>query len=108
MNIILNKIFIINRATQLHQAQHSWVFLFVIEVVDLDMEKDKNPEEVTIEIGTNGQEAYKTLVEWVKTVPKTINELKKSGTEEDLKTYQLQVKMVLDKLKQIELKLDND
>ena len=108
MNIILNKIFIINRTTQLHQAQHSWVFLFLIEVVDLDMEKDKNPEEVTIEIGTNGQEAYKTLVEWVKTVPKTINELKKSGTEEDLKTYQLQVKMVLDKLKQIELKLDND
>jgi hypothetical protein len=108
MNIILNKIFIINRTTQLHQAQHSWVFLFVIEVVDLDMEKDKNPEEVTIEIGTNGQEAYKTLVEWVKTVPKTINELKKNGTEEDLKTYQMQIKMVLDKLKQIELKLDND
>ena len=41
------------------------------------MEKDKNPEEVTIEIGTNGQEAYEILVEWVKTVPKTINELKK-------------------------------
>ena len=77
-------------------------------LVDLDMEKDKNPEEVTIEIGTNGQEAYKTLVEWVKTVPKTINELKKNGTEEDLKTYQMQIKMVLDKLKQIELKLDND
>ena len=72
------------------------------------MEKDKNPEEVTIEIGTNAQEAYKTLVEWVKTVPKTINELKKNGTEEDLKTYQMQIKMVLDKLKQIELKLDND
>jgi uncharacterized membrane protein len=40
-------------------------------VVDLDMGKNKNSEEVTIEIGTNGQEAYKTLVEWVKTVPKT-------------------------------------
>jgi hypothetical protein len=80
----------------------------VVVVLDLDMEKDKNPEEVTIEIGTNGQEAYKTLVEWVKTVPKTINELKKSGTEEDLKTYQMQIKMVLDKLKQIELMLDND
>ena len=77
-------------------------------VLDLDMEKDKNPDEVTIEIGTNGQEAYETLVEWVKTVPKTINELKKNGTKEDLKTYQMQIKMVLDKLKQIELKLDND
>ncbi|MEC9456864.1 MAG: hypothetical protein VX537_05530 [Candidatus Neomarinimicrobiota bacterium] len=72
------------------------------------MEKDKNQGELIIEIGTNGQEAYETLVEWVKTVPKTINELKKNGTEEDLKTYQMQIKMVLDKLKQIEQKLDND
>jgi hypothetical protein len=59
------------------QVQHSWGLLFVVVVVDLDMEKDKNPKEVTIEIGTNGQEAYETLAEWVKTVPKTINELKK-------------------------------
>ena len=80
----------------------------MVVVLDLDMEKEKKQDEVTIEIGTNGQEAYETLVEWVKTVPKTINELKKNGTEEDLKTYQLQVKMVLDKLKQIELKLDNE
>ena len=80
----------------------------MVVVLDLDMEKEKNQDEVTIEIGTNGQEAYETLVEWVKTVPKTINELKKNGTQEDLKTYQLQIKMVLDKLKQIELKLDND
>jgi len=35
MNIILNKIFIINRTTQLHQAQHSWGFLFVESWVDL-------------------------------------------------------------------------
>ena len=80
----------------------------MVVVLDLDMEKEKNQDELTIEIGTNGQEAYETLVEWVKTVPKTINELKKNGTEEDLKTYQMQIKMVLDKLKQIEQKLDND
>ena len=80
----------------------------MVVVLDLDMEKEKNQDELTIEIGTNGQEAYATLVEWVKTVPKTINELKKNGTEEDLKTYQLQVKIVLDKLKHIEQKLDND
>jgi hypothetical protein len=80
----------------------------MVVVLNLDMEKEKNQDELTIEIGTNGQEAYATLVEWVKTVPKTINELKKNGTEEDLKTYQMQVKMVLDKLKQIEQKLDND
>ena len=80
----------------------------MVVVLDLDMEKEKNRDELTIEIGTNGQEAYATLVEWVKTVPKTINELKKNGTEEDLKTYQMQVKMVIDKLKQSEQKLDND
>ena len=80
----------------------------MVVLLDLDMEKEKNQDELTIEIGTNGQEAYETLVEWVKTVPKTINELKKNGTEENLKTYQMQVKMVLDKLKQIEQKLDND
>ena len=80
----------------------------MVVVLNLDMEKEKNQDELTIEIGTNGQEAYATLVEWVKTVPKTINELKKNGTEEDLKTYQMQVKMVIDKLKQIEKKLDND
>ena len=80
----------------------------MVVLLDLDMEKEKNQDELTIEIGTNGQEAYATLVDWVKTVPKTINELKKNGTEEDLKTYQIQIKMVLDKLKQIEQKLDND
>ena len=80
----------------------------MVVVLDLDMEKEKNQDELTIEIGTNGQEAHETLVEWVKTVPKTINELKKNGTEEDLKTYQMQIKMVLDKLKEIELKLDNE
>ena len=80
----------------------------MVVMLDLDMEKEKNQDELTIEIGTNGQEAYATLVDWVKTVPKTINELKKNGTEEDLKTYQMQIKMVLDKLKQIEQKLDND
>ena len=77
-------------------------------VLDLDMEKDKNQGELIIEIGTNGQEAYETLVEWVKTVLIKIFVLYKNVTEEDLKTYQMQIKMVLDKLKQIELKLDND
>jgi len=36
------------------KTPHSWVFLFVGGVVDLDMEKNKNSEELTIEIGTNG------------------------------------------------------
>ena len=72
------------------------------------MEKDKKSEEISIEIGTDAEEAYRTLADWVKSVPKTINELKKNGKDEELKNYQFQVKMVLEKLKAIELKLDND
>jgi len=59
-------------------------------------------------IDNNGQQAYQTLVEWVKTVPNTIDEIKKNGTEEDLRKYQLQIKMVLDKLKDIEQELRSD
>jgi len=59
-------------------------------------------------IDNNGQQAYQTLVEWVKTVPNAIDEIKKNGTEEDLRKYQLQIKMVLDKLKDIEQELRSD
>ena len=59
-------------------------------------------------IDNNGQQAFQTLVEWVKTVPNTIDEIKKNGTEEDLRKYQLQIKMVLDKLKNIEQELRSD
>ena len=59
-------------------------------------------------IDNNGQQAYQTLVEWVKTVPNAIDEIKKNGTDEDLRKYQLQIKMVLDKLKNIEQELRSD
>ena len=59
-------------------------------------------------IDNNGQQAYQTLVEWVKTVPNAIDEIKKNGTEEDLRKFQLQIKMVLDKLKNIEQELRSD
>ena len=59
-------------------------------------------------IDNNGQQAYQTLVEWVKTVPNAIDEIKKNGTEEDLRKYQLQIKMVLNKLKNIEQELRSD
>jgi len=70
-------------------------------------EKDNN-ENITIEIGTDGNEAYATLVQWVKTVPKTLEDLKKNGTEEEVKNFQLQIKMVLEKLKAIEQKITHD
>tara|TARA_B100001175_G_scaffold239449_1_gene205723 strand:+ start:39 stop:257 length:219 start_codon:yes stop_codon:yes gene_type:complete len=53
----------------------------------------------------DGKQAYQTLVDWVKTVPKAMQEIKDNGTEEDLKKYKLQIKLVLDKLKEIEKKL---
>jgi hypothetical protein len=37
-----------------------------------------------------------------------MNEIKQNGTEEDLKAYQLQIKMVLEKLKTIEQNLKNN
>ena len=59
-------------------------------------------------IDNNGQQAYQTLVEWVKTVPNAIDEIKKNGSEEDLRKYQLQINMVLDKPKDIEQELRSD
>ena len=53
----------------------------------------------------DGEQAYQTLVNWVKAVPKVLEEIKKNGTEDDLRNYKLQIKMVVDKLKEIEKNL---
>jgi len=58
-------------------------------------------------IDVNGDQAYQTLVDWVKTVPDAIENIKKNGTEEELQRYMQQVKMVVDKLKEIEKKLSH-
>ena len=58
-------------------------------------------------IDVNGDQAYQTLVDWVKTVPDAIDNIKKNGTEEELQRYMQQVKMVVDKLKEIEKKLSH-
>ena len=49
----------------------------------------------------NVREAYSTIQKWIKTIPDTINDIKKNGTKEDLHNYQLQMKMVLKKLEDI-------
>ena len=59
-------------------------------------EKDKGLDQANIE------EAYRTLREWVKSAPGTIEELKKNGTKEDLKNYQSKIKMVIQKMQDIE------
>ena len=76
--------------------------------IDLIMFKEKGSEKDRSEINNESQQAYQTLVDWVKTVPNTIDELKKNGTEDDLRKYQIQIKMVLDKLKEIQQELRND
>ena len=76
--------------------------------IDIIMFKEKGSEKDRSEIDNESQQAYQTLVDWVKTVPNTIDELKKNGTEDDLRKYQLQIKMVLNKLKEIQKELRND
>ena len=56
----------------------------------------------------DGVEAYQTLVNWVKSVPNTIKEIEQSGSKEELIRYKKQVKMVVEKLKEIEDKLPKD
>ena len=53
-------------------------------------------------------EAYKTLKDWVKTVPKTIKELEKNGETDKLIKYKKQVKLVLQKLEDIKFALENE
>lgn len=48
------------------------------------------------------KEAYETLVEWAKSAPKFLEEIKEHGNEEDLLKFKTQVKMVVNKLKEIE------
>ena len=53
-------------------------------------------------------EAYKTLQDWVKTVPKTMKELEKNGETNKLIKYKKQVKLVLQKLEDIKFALENE
>ena len=53
----------------------------------------------------DGEEAYQTLVNWVKSVPNAIKEIEEKGSKEELIRYKKQVKMVLEKLKDIKNKL---
>ena len=53
----------------------------------------------------DGEEAYETLINWVKSVPNAIKEIEESGTEEELVRYKRQIKMVVEKLQEIEDRL---
>ena len=53
-------------------------------------------------------EAFETLKNWVKSVPKTVKDLEEKGDQEKLIKYKKQVKLVLQKLEQIKDTLDNE
>ena len=65
-----------------------------------------NKKDNNITEGKEGTEAYQTLVDWVKSVPDAIAHIKENGNKEDLAKYQNQVKLVIDKMKEIEKELD--
>ena len=68
---------------------------------------DNNGESVSPELKKE-YEAYKTLQDWVKTVPETIKELERNGEENKLIKYKKQVKLVLQKLEDIKFALENE
>ena len=53
----------------------------------------------------DGEEAYQTLVTWVKSVPNAIKEIEENGSKEELIQYKKQIKMVVEKLKEIKKQL---
>ena len=69
--------------------------------------KNNNDESENYELKKE-YEAYKTLQDWVKTVPDTIKELEEKGETDKLIKYKKQVKLVLQKLEDIKFALEND
>ena len=65
------------------------------------MKDNSTPEIPNSETDTIGQEAYRTIKDWIQSVPETLEEIKKNGSEEDLQNYQRQINMVLEKLENI-------
>ena len=54
---------------------------------------------------SDGDEAYQTLINWVRSVPNAIKDIEENGTEDELFRYKKQIKLVVEKLKEIESKL---
>lgn len=65
------------------------------------MKDNSTPEITNSETDIKGQEAYSTIKDWIRSVPETLEEIKKNGSEEDLQNYQRQINMVLGKLENI-------
>ena len=66
------------------------------------MENDQESVDTDPLAENDGEHAYQTLIDWVKSVPRAIQEIEENGTEEDLLRYKKQIKLVVEKLKEIE------
>ena len=71
------------------------------------LKKNKNGESENSKLKKE-YKAYKTLQDWVKTVPKTIKELEENGEKDKLIKYKKQVKLVVQKLEDIKFALENE
>ena len=63
--------------------------------------RNKEKESTQDKFEESGQDAYNTIQAWIKNIPDTIADIKANGTKEDLRNYQIQINMVLDKLEDI-------
>ena len=71
------------------------------------MSKENKNNDTQDQMQTTEHEAYKTQQKWVKTVPGTIRQLEDKGDMDQLIKYKKQVKLVLQKLEEIKLELEN-
>ena len=72
------------------------------------MSESENIKHTDIGSIDKAEKAYNTLVDWVKGVPYTIEELKKRGSKEELRNFKQKVLMVIEKMKEIEGELESN
>lgn len=71
------------------------------------MPKDKDELNDSMDLKNLDKEAYNTLVEWAKSAPKILRQLEESGDKENIKKFKIQIKLVVNKLQDIQQLIKN-
>jgi hypothetical protein len=71
------------------------------------MPKDKDKLNDSMDLKNLDKEAYNTLVEWAKSAPKILRQLEESGDKENIKKFKIQIKLVVNKLQDIQQLIKN-
>lgn len=71
------------------------------------MSKDKDKLNDSMDLKNLDKEAYNTLVEWAKSAPKILRQLEESGDKENIKKFKIQIKLVVNKLEDIQQLIKN-